>query len=88
MNELDAARAGTFRIGGEIEINRLGFGAMRITGPGIWGQPKDRDEALRVLSALQYVEKHGEVCPADWKPGAATIKPTVKESKEYFSKVK
>jgi peroxiredoxin (alkyl hydroperoxide reductase subunit C) len=46
------------------------------------------DEALRVLEALQYVEKHGEVCPANWKPGAATIKPTVKESKEYFAKVK
>ena len=44
------------------------------------------DEALRVLQALRHVEKHGEVCPANWKPGAATIKPTVKESKEYFSK--
>jgi pyridoxine 4-dehydrogenase len=52
MNELDAARAGTFRIGGEIEINRLGFGAMRITGPGIWGEPNDRAEALRVLRRL------------------------------------
>ena len=52
MSELDASRAGTFRIGGEIEINRLGFGAMRITGPGIWGPPKDRDEALRVLRRL------------------------------------
>jgi alkyl hydroperoxide reductase subunit AhpC len=44
------------------------------------------DEALRVLDALQFFEKHGEVCPADWKPGAATIKPGVKESKEYFQK--
>ena len=44
------------------------------------------DEALRVLDALQHFEKHGEVCPADWKPGAATIKPGVKESKEYFQK--
>jgi pyridoxine 4-dehydrogenase len=52
MTELDASRAGTFRIGGEIEINRLGFGAMRITGPGIWGEPKDRAEALRVLRRL------------------------------------
>jgi pyridoxine 4-dehydrogenase len=52
MNELDASRAGTFRIGGEIEINRLGFGAMRITGPGIWGEPQDRAEALRVLRRL------------------------------------
>jgi aryl-alcohol dehydrogenase-like predicted oxidoreductase len=43
------AAAGTFRIGGEIEINRLGFGAMRVTGPGIWGEPQDRAEALRTL---------------------------------------
>ena len=55
MNELDASRAGTFRIGGEIEINRLGFGAMRITGPGIWGEPNDRAEALRVLRRLPEV---------------------------------
>jgi alkyl hydroperoxide reductase subunit AhpC len=44
------------------------------------------DEAIRVLDALQYVEKHGEVCPANWKPGALTIKPTVNGSKEYFAK--
>ncbi len=44
------------------------------------------DEAIRVLDALQHFEKYGEVCPADWKPGAATIKPGVKESKEYFEK--
>jgi alkyl hydroperoxide reductase subunit AhpC len=44
------------------------------------------DEALRVLDALQFFEKNGEVCPADWKPGAATIKPGVKESKAYFEK--
>ncbi len=44
------------------------------------------DEALRVLDALQFFEKNGEVCPADWKPGKATIKPGVKESKEYFAK--
>jgi pyridoxine 4-dehydrogenase len=44
-----AAQSGTFRIGGEISVNRLGFGAMRITGPGIWGEPVDRDEALRTL---------------------------------------
>lgn len=47
-----AARSGTFRIGGDIEVNRLGFGAMRITGPGIWGEPPDRAEALRTLRRL------------------------------------
>jgi alkyl hydroperoxide reductase subunit AhpC len=44
------------------------------------------DEALRVLDALQHFEKYGEVCPADWKKGGATIKPGVKESKAYFEK--
>ncbi len=42
------ADAGTIELGGRT-VNRLGFGAMRITGPGIWGQPADHDEALRVL---------------------------------------
>ena len=44
------------------------------------------DEAIRVLDAWQHFEKYGEVCPADWKPGALTIKPGVKESKAYFEK--
>src|SRR6201986_4890048 len=42
----------TFRIGGEITVNRLGFGAMQITGSGVWGAPRDRAEALRVLRRL------------------------------------
>jgi pyridoxine 4-dehydrogenase len=42
----------TFRIGGELEINRLGYGAMRITGRGIWGPPADRDGALATLRRL------------------------------------
>lgn len=45
----DASASGTFKIGGEIEINRLGYGAMRITGAGIWGEPQDRAESLRTL---------------------------------------
>lgn len=47
-----ATPSGVFRIGGDIPIHRLGYGAMRITGDGIWGQPRDRDEALRVLRRL------------------------------------
>jgi aryl-alcohol dehydrogenase-like predicted oxidoreductase len=39
----------TFKIGGDLKVNRLGFGAMRLTGPGIWGEPKDAGEAKRVL---------------------------------------
>lgn len=52
MTAKPASAAGTFRLGGEVEINRLGFGAMRVTGPGIWGEPKDRQEALAVLRRL------------------------------------
>jgi pyridoxine 4-dehydrogenase len=44
-----AARSGTFYIGGDLPVHRLGFGAMRITGKGIWGPPEDHDEAIRVL---------------------------------------
>jgi pyridoxine 4-dehydrogenase len=44
-----AAASGVFRLGGDLPVVRLGFGAMRITGPGIWGEPADRDEAVRVL---------------------------------------
>jgi aryl-alcohol dehydrogenase-like predicted oxidoreductase len=47
-----AAASGTFRIAGNTPVHRLGFGAMRITGPGIWGEPEDRDEAIRVLKRL------------------------------------
>jgi len=46
------------------------------------------DETLRLVQAFQFTDKHGEVCPAGWKPGSDTIKPGVKESKEYFAKQK
>lgn len=49
MNSLGGADAGTFKLGGELEVHRLGFGAMRLTGDGIWGEPRDRDECRRVL---------------------------------------
>ncbi|MGX4804903.1 aldo/keto reductase [Bradyrhizobium guangdongense] len=42
----------TFKIHGELEVHRLGFGAMRLTGPGIWGPPADRDKALQTLRRL------------------------------------
>ena len=47
MSAIDAG--GTLTLGGDIEVHRLGFGAMRITGEGIWGPPPDRDNALDVL---------------------------------------
>lgn len=46
---VNAASAGQFSVGGDMPINRLGFGAMRLTGRGIWGPPADRDAALAVL---------------------------------------
>jgi pyridoxine 4-dehydrogenase len=46
---LPAAKFGQFRIGGDLIVNRLGFGSMRLTGKGIWGPPKDRNESIRVL---------------------------------------
>ena len=49
---INASQSGRFRVGGAFEVNRLGFGAMRIVGNGIWGPPKDRDEALRTLRRL------------------------------------
>jgi pyridoxine 4-dehydrogenase len=52
MSQANAAYSGTFKVGGEIEVHRLGFGAMRITGRGVWGEPKDRGEALRTLKRL------------------------------------
>jgi aryl-alcohol dehydrogenase-like predicted oxidoreductase len=52
MPKLDARKSGSFKIGGEIEIHHLGFGAMRVTGPGIWGPPLDRAEAIHTLKRL------------------------------------
>ena len=44
-----AKASGTYRIGGDLQVDRLGYGAMQITGPGVWGDPKDPAEAVRVL---------------------------------------
>ena len=52
------------------------------------GVGRSVDETLRVLEAFQYVAKHGEVCPANWKKGSDTMKPDPKGSQEYFGKHK
>jgi peroxiredoxin (alkyl hydroperoxide reductase subunit C) len=65
-------RKGTVR---QITINDLAIG-------------RSVDEVLRVIQAIQFADEHGEVCPANWKPGDKTIKPSPSESKEFFSKVK
>ena len=51
MSNINASASGQFNIG-DISVNRLGFGAMRITGAGIWGEPDDREESLRTLRKL------------------------------------
>jgi aryl-alcohol dehydrogenase-like predicted oxidoreductase len=48
-NETVASASGTFSLGGDLTVNRLGFGAMRLTGKGVWGPPADPDECIRVL---------------------------------------
>lgn len=49
MTTVNASASGTFTIGGDLTVNRLGFGAMRLTGEGIWGEPKDAEAAKKVL---------------------------------------
>ena len=52
MSDFDAAKSGQFKIGGDLPVHRLGFGAMRITGSGIWGEPENHDEVVRTLRRL------------------------------------
>ena len=49
MAQVVAAASGSFDIGGDLTVNRLGFGTMQLTGPGVWGDPEDPEEAVRVL---------------------------------------
>jgi pyridoxine 4-dehydrogenase len=49
MTELSATASGTFQLGGDLPVVRLGYGSMQLTGAGVWGDPKDPDEAVRVL---------------------------------------
>src|SRR5438552_14704602 len=49
IQQITAAAAGTITLGGDLTVNRLGYGAMRITGKGIWGPPADHDAAIAVL---------------------------------------
>src|ERR1700693_6281634 len=49
MSNINAKASGQFQIGGDLTVNRLGYGAMRITGKGIWGAPADKEGAIKVL---------------------------------------
>jgi aryl-alcohol dehydrogenase-like predicted oxidoreductase len=55
-NTISAVAAGQFKVGGDITINRLGFGAMRLTGPGIWGDPVDGRSARETLRSLRELD--------------------------------
>jgi len=48
-SEISATASGTFVLGGDLTVQRLGFGTMQLPGPGVWGEPRDRGEAIRVL---------------------------------------
>jgi len=76
--------ATTFKIGGDVEVNRLGFGAMRITGPGIWGEPKDRDEAKRVLK--RAIELGVDFIDTADSYGPAVSEPLIGETLAPFPK--
>jgi len=49
MTTTTASESGTFELGGDLTVNRLGYGTMQLTGPGVWGDPKNPEEAVRVL---------------------------------------
>ena len=71
-----AAAAGKIDVGGDLTVNRLGFGAMRITGPGIWGDPPDRDRAIQALrravaldvTFIDTADSCGPRSASDWSP--------------------
>ena len=73
---------------------RFGFGACHSVEPFfllicvfcILQVGRSVDETLRLVQAFQYTDKHGEVCPAGWKPGKETIIPDPTEKKKYFAK--
>src|SRR5438874_8913420 len=80
------ARDSTFQLGGNLLVNRLGFGAMRLTGEGIWGWPPDRENAKKVLRpcgrAGRQFHRHGGV-PSD--VGCASKAKECAESSTFVS---
>ena len=93
-----AALRGLFIIDTEGTIRSVTVSAVRGAGRRSRGLTNEKkkvnddhvgrsvDEAIRLIQGFQYADKHGEVCPANWKPGDATIKPDQSEKMEYFSK--
>ena len=65
---ISARASGTFDIGDDLTVNRLGFGAMRLTGDGIWGEPRDPAECKRVLRRAVELDVNLPI------PGTASVK--------------
>lgn len=74
--------AGTVALRGLFLIDKAGVVRHQVVNDLPLG--RSVDEALRMVKALQFFEKNGEVCPANWKEGSRTIKPTVSDSKSFF----
>ena len=74
----------TFKIGGDLEVNRLSYGAMRLTGPGIWGEPKDPEEAKRVLK--RAVERGVNFIDTADSYGPAVSEPLIGQALSPFPK--
>ena len=68
-----AAAAGTIDVGGDLTVNRMGFGAMRITGPGIWGEPPDREQAKAALRRAVELEVNFIDTANSYGPGVSEI---------------
>jgi alkyl hydroperoxide reductase subunit AhpC len=79
----DVLLAGGIALRGLFLIDKAGIVKHQVVNDLPLG--RSVDEALRIVKALQFVETHGEVCPANWHEGSRTIKPTVEESKQFFS---
>jgi len=79
-----AKHTDTFKIGGELEIHRFGYGAMRITGEGVWGWPQDREEAKRVLR--RAVELGIDFIDTADSYGPAVSEPLIGEALAPYSK--
>jgi aryl-alcohol dehydrogenase-like predicted oxidoreductase len=83
-SKTNAAASGTFRIGGDLEVHRLGYGAMRITGPGIWGPPADPAEVKRVLR--RAVELGVNFIDTADSYGPAVSEPLIREALHPYPK--
>jgi aryl-alcohol dehydrogenase-like predicted oxidoreductase len=73
-----AERSGQFAIGGQLTVNRLGYGTMQLTGPGVWGPPKDHDEAVNVLR--RAVELGVNLIDTADSYGPVVAEPLIKEA--------